>query len=66
MSNFNSGPSINASHQVSVHLAMRFQRRKLFKKSNFQKKNMSVADMFDNDCIEKGNFFRGHIKDACN
>jgi hypothetical protein len=31
MSNLYRGPSIDASHQVSVHLAMRFQRRS-FKK----------------------------------
>jgi hypothetical protein len=27
-------------------------------------KNMSVEAMFDKDCIEMGNLFRGHIKDA--
>jgi hypothetical protein len=32
MSNLYSGPSIDASYQVSVHLAKRFQRRK-FKKN---------------------------------
>ena len=31
MSNLHRGPSINASYQVSVHLAMRFQRRIFFK-----------------------------------
>jgi hypothetical protein len=29
MSNFYNGPSIDASYQVSVHLAARFQRRRL-------------------------------------
>jgi hypothetical protein len=29
MSNFNRGPSIDASYQVSVHLAEGFQRRRL-------------------------------------
>jgi hypothetical protein len=29
MSIFNRGPSIDASHQVSVHLAKGFQRRRL-------------------------------------
>jgi hypothetical protein len=31
MSNLDRGPAIDASHQVSVHLAKRFQRRR-FKK----------------------------------
>jgi hypothetical protein len=28
MSNLNRGPAIDASYQVSVHLAMRFQKRR--------------------------------------
>ena len=31
MSNFNRGPSMDASYQVSVHLAKRFQRRRIYK-----------------------------------
>ena len=31
MSNLNRGPSIDASYQVSVHLAKRFQRRRILK-----------------------------------
>ena len=31
MSNFHTGHSIDASYQVSVHLAKRFQRRRLLK-----------------------------------
>ena len=31
ISNLYRGPSIDASYQVSVHLAKRFQRRRLFK-----------------------------------
>ena len=30
MSNFNRGPTIDVSYQVSVHLAKRFQRRRFF------------------------------------
>jgi hypothetical protein len=37
MSNFYRGPSIDASYQVSVHLAKRFQRRRFFFKSANQK-----------------------------
>jgi hypothetical protein len=31
MSNLDKGPSIDASYQVSVHLAKRFQRRRFLK-----------------------------------
>ena len=31
MSNLNRGPSMDASYQVSVHLAKRFQRRRIYK-----------------------------------
>jgi hypothetical protein len=31
ISNLSGGPSIDASYQVSVHLAMRFQRRRFLK-----------------------------------
>jgi hypothetical protein len=33
MSNFNRGPSKDASYQVSIHLAKRFQRRRFFRKT---------------------------------
>jgi hypothetical protein len=41
------GPSIDASYQVLVHLAKRFQRRRVFKSSN-QKQELPVAAMFVN------------------
>jgi hypothetical protein len=47
MSNLYRGPSIDASYQVSVHLAKRFQRRRL-KKSVNQKQELPVAAMFVN------------------
>jgi hypothetical protein len=37
------GPPIDASYQVSVHLAKRFQRRRFFRN---QKQELSVVDMF--------------------
>jgi hypothetical protein len=40
-------PSIDASHQVSVHLAMRLQSKDLKKSSN-QKQELPVAAMFVN------------------
>jgi hypothetical protein len=49
MSNIYIGPSIDASYQVSVHLAKRFQRiSKIFKKSANQKQELPVAAMFVN------------------
>jgi hypothetical protein len=39
MSNIYRGPSIDASYQVSVHLAMRFQRRRFFLNRSIRKKN---------------------------
>ena len=41
------GPSIDASYQVLVHLAKRFQRRR-FKKSANQKQELPVVAMFFN------------------
>jgi hypothetical protein len=42
------GPPIDASYQVSLHLAKRFQRRRILKKSTNQKQELSVAAMFVN------------------
>jgi hypothetical protein len=42
------GPSIDASYQVSVHLAKRFQRRIFKKKSANQKQELPVVAMFVN------------------
>ena len=47
MSNLYRGPSIDASYQVSIHLAKRFQRRR-FKKMANQKQELPVAAMFVN------------------
>jgi hypothetical protein len=47
MSNLHRGHSIDASYQVSIHLAKRFQRRKLKKSAN-QKQELPVAAMFGN------------------
>ena len=41
------GPSIDASYQVLVHLAKRFQRRRFLKSAN-QKQELPVAAMFVN------------------
>jgi hypothetical protein len=42
------GPSIDASYQVTVHLAKRFQRRRFFFKLANQKQELPVAAMFVN------------------
>jgi hypothetical protein len=47
MSNLYRGPSIDASYQVSVHLAKRFQRRRFLKIEN-QKQEWHMAAMFVN------------------
>jgi hypothetical protein len=47
MSNCYRGPSIDASYQVSVHLAKRFGGED-FKKSANRKKELPVAAMFVN------------------
>ena len=47
MSNLYRGPSIDASYQVSVHLAKWFRRRRFFKSAN-QKQELPVAAMFVN------------------
>jgi hypothetical protein len=48
MSNVYRGPSIDASYQVSVHLAKRFLRRRFLKKSDNQKQELPVVAMFVN------------------
>ena len=45
MSNLYRGPSIDASYQVSIHLAKQFRRR-FKKKSTNQKQELPVVAMF--------------------
>jgi hypothetical protein len=52
MSSIYRGSSIDASYQVFVHLAMRFQRRRIFRKQPIRKKNC-VAAMFVNESGRK-------------
>jgi hypothetical protein len=49
MSHVYRGPSIDASYQVSVHLAKWFHRRRFLKKSSNHKQNLPVAAMFANE-----------------
>jgi hypothetical protein len=48
MSKVDRGPSKDASYQVLIHLAWRFQRRRFFKKSTNQKQEWPEATMFVN------------------
>ena len=48
MSNLHREPSKDASYQVSVHLAKRFQRRIFFRIQPIRKKELSVAAIFVN------------------
>jgi hypothetical protein len=48
MSNLYRGTAIDASYQVSVHLAKRFQRRRFFFKSANQKQELPMVAMFVN------------------
>jgi hypothetical protein len=48
LSNLYRGPSIDASYQVSVHLAKRLIRREEFLKSANQKQESPMAAMFVN------------------
>ena len=47
MSNLHRGHSIDASYQVSVHLAKRFRGEDFFKSAN-QKQELSMVAMFIN------------------
>ena len=55
-------PSIDASYQVSVHLAKRFQKN--LKKSANQKQESPVVAMFANDRDGLSNLYRGPSIDA--
>jgi hypothetical protein len=51
-------PSIDASYQVSVHLAKRFQRRRFIYKSTNQKQELSVVAMFVNGSGRNGQSYQ--------
>jgi hypothetical protein len=55
MSNLYRGPSIDASYQVSVHLAKWFQRRR-FKKSANQKQELPVVAYLLMDRLDVSDF----------
>jgi hypothetical protein len=59
MSNLYGGPSIDASYQVSAHLAKRFQRRRLFRNQPIRNKNCLWWPCLSIDQDEMSNLYRG-------
>jgi hypothetical protein len=64
MSNLNRGPAIDASYQVSVHLAKRFQRRRFFRNQPIRNKNCLWRPCLLMDRDEMRNRNRGLFIDA--
>ena len=64
MSNLYRGPSIDASYQISVHSAKRFQRRRFLEIHQSEKKNClwRLCVLMNRD--EMSNLQRGHSKDT--
>ena len=57
-------PSIGASYQVSVHLATRFQMRRLFRNRPISNKNCLWWPYLLTDRDEMNNLYTGPTKDA--
>jgi len=55
----NTEPSISASHQVSVHLAKQFQRRRFFRNRPIRNKNCLWQPCLLTDRDEISNLYRG-------
>ena len=64
MSNLYRRPPIDASYQVSLHLAKRFQRRRIFQKSANQKQEQPMVAMFVNGLGRNEQLHRGPSIDA--
>jgi hypothetical protein len=64
MRNLYRGPSIDASYQVSVHLAMRFQRRRFFRNQPIRNKNCLWRPCLLTDRDKMSNTYRGASVDA--
>jgi hypothetical protein len=59
MSNRYRGPSIDALYWISVHLAMRFQRRRYFRNQPIRNKNCLWQPCLLTDRDEMSNLYRG-------
>jgi hypothetical protein len=64
MSNLYRGPSKDASYQVSVHLAKRFQRRRFFRTHPIRNKNFLWWPCFLTKRAEMSNRYKGSSIDA--
>ena len=64
MNNLNRGNFIDASYQVSVHLAKQFQRRRFFKNWPIRNKNCLWRPWLLMDRDEMSNLYRGPSIDA--
>jgi hypothetical protein len=64
MSNLYRGPPIDASYQVSVHLAKRFQRRRFFRNQPIRNKNCLLWPCLLTDRDEMSNLYREPSIDA--
>jgi hypothetical protein len=64
MSNLYRGPSIDASYQVSIHLAKRFQMRRIFRNQPIRNKNCLWRPCLLTDRDEMRNLYRGPGWDA--
>ena len=58
ISNLYRGPSIDASHQVSVHLAKRFQRRRFLEIDQSEKKNCLRRPCLSTDWDKMSNLYK--------
>ena len=65
MHNFDRGPYMVASDQVSVHLAVQFQRSRLFRNQPIRNKNCPWRPYLLTDRDEMSNLYRGPIIDHC-
>jgi hypothetical protein len=64
MSNLYRGPSINASYQVSYHLAKRFKRKSCFRNRPIRNKNCLWGPCLLTDQNGMSNSYRGPSMDA--
>jgi len=64
MSNHNRGPSKDDSYQISIHLAMRLQRRRFFRNQPIRNKNCLWRPCLLTDRDEMSNLYKGPAIDA--
>jgi hypothetical protein len=64
MSTLNRGPSIDASYQVLVHLAKRFQRRRFFRNRPIRNKSCLWWPCLLTNRDDRCNLYRGPSIDA--